>query len=149
MTQKPENQWAAYYAAGSGRGARPLLLDALARFAPHLPDALPRLAVDLGCGDGTETLALLQQGWRVLAIDQEPAALQLVETKVRGAMGTRLETRVAPFENLVLPAADLIYAGYSLPFCAPAHFAALWDTIITALPGNSLVLTILGRRTPI
>lgn len=42
---------------------------------------LPRLAADLGCGDGNIIPALLQQGWRVLAIDQEPVALQLVETK--------------------------------------------------------------------
>ena len=134
MTQNPDNRWAAYYAAGSGRAPRPLLVDAMARFAANSPDALPRLAVDLGCGDGTETQALLQQGWRVLAIDQEPAALQLVEAKVQGETRTRLETRVASFENLLLPAADLIYAGYSLPFCAPAHFTSLWQTIVTALP---------------
>ncbi len=84
MAQKPDNQWMAYYEAGSGRSARPLLIDVLARFASDAPNALPRFAIDLGCGDGTETLALLQQGWRVLAIDQEPAALQWVETKVRG-----------------------------------------------------------------
>ena len=59
MTQNPDSPWVAYYAAGSGRSARPLLVDALALFAAHSPDAFPRLAVDLGCGDGTETQSLL------------------------------------------------------------------------------------------
>ena len=34
-----------------------------------------RLAVDLGCGEGTDALALLDRGWSVLAVDIEPAGL--------------------------------------------------------------------------
>ncbi|MEC4815643.1 MAG: methyltransferase domain-containing protein [Scytonema sp. PMC 1069.18] len=34
-----------------------------------------RFAVDLGCGDGRDTVELLRQGWRVLAIDGEAEAI--------------------------------------------------------------------------
>ena len=57
--------WSRFYRANVGRAPRPLFVEALALAAPQ-PTGAPRQAVDLGCGDGTETLALLQHGWQVL-----------------------------------------------------------------------------------
>ncbi|MGQ9869558.1 hypothetical protein [Leptodesmis sp.] len=34
-----------------------------------------RVAVDLGCGDGRDTVELLRRDWQVLAIDGEPQAI--------------------------------------------------------------------------
>ncbi|CAN5847506.1 class I SAM-dependent methyltransferase [soil metagenome] len=132
--EQSANQWSGYYKAQIGRSLRPVFVDALARFTPSTPDASPRLAIDLGCGDGAETLALLQHGWQVLAIDQEAEAISQVQAKALADYGERLETRVEAFEQLVLPSANFVYAGYSLPFCPPAHFDALWTKIVTALP---------------
>jgi SAM-dependent methyltransferase len=58
--------WTKYYEAQLGRAPRPLYLDAVARFDR------PGRAVDLGCGDGTESLDLLARGWRVYAVDRNP-----------------------------------------------------------------------------
>lgn len=75
-----------------------------------------RLAIDLGSGAGNEALVLLEHGWRVLAIDGEPRAIEILESRVPKALSPRLETRVAGFTSLSLPPADLVFASLSLPF---------------------------------
>src|SRR5262249_60989488 len=47
--------WDNYYAAIEGRSLRPLFREATAYLASAGEG--PRVAIDLGCGDGTETLA--------------------------------------------------------------------------------------------
>jgi tellurite methyltransferase len=54
--------WTNYYKAVTGRAPRPLLLEVVARFQKKGKDSSLQ-AIDLGCGDGTETLALLGAGW--------------------------------------------------------------------------------------
>lgn len=75
-----------------------------------------RLAIDLGSGAGNEALVLLEHGWRVLAIDGEPRAIEILEARVPEAFSPRLETRVAGFSSLKLPPAELVFASLSLPF---------------------------------
>lgn len=143
MSQSEEKRWLHYYQAVAGRDPRPLLIESGA----CEPDPATRWAADLGCGDGTETLALLQAGWHVLAIDRQPQAIELLQSKVRPEFLPRLEARVAAFETLQLPPVDLVYAGFSLPFCAPEHFPALWSTIVAALgPGGMFAGQLFGER---
>ena len=35
----------------------------------------PGVAIDLGCGEGRDTVEILRQNWAVLAIDQNPDAI--------------------------------------------------------------------------
>jgi trans-aconitate methyltransferase len=129
----PEHlNWEDYYQKVHGRAPRPLLLNALAQFPPAPPS---RTAIDLGCGDGTETAVLLERGWHVLAIDGQPMAMTRLRAKVPSELlrNARLQTQVAPFEQVVLTSADLIHASLSLPFCEPEHFAGLWDKIVKAI----------------
>ncbi len=128
MKQDQQIDWTAYYHARRGRPPRPLLLDVMTRFGSNV-SGRGLLAIDLGCGEGSDTLALLQSGWRVLAIDQQPEALALLQEQVEEGLQSQLQTMVASFEALTLPPANLIYASYSLPFCQPAHFATLWQQI--------------------
>lgn len=120
--------WTNYYKAITGRAPRPLLLDVMARFQKEEKNSSLQ-AIDLGCGDGTETLALLEAGWKVLAIDKEAEAIARVRNKISTHHHAQLEFRVAAFETVTLPIADLVYAGFSIPFCSPAHFAELWNKI--------------------
>jgi trans-aconitate methyltransferase len=119
------------------------LLAALARF-----DGITGLqAIDLGCGEGTDTLALLQQGWHVLAIDQQPAAIARLQAQTPAELRVRLQTQIVSFEEVNLPPADLIYAGFSLPFCQPSHFSVFWDKLVNALsPGGRFAGQIFGNR---
>jgi tellurite methyltransferase len=137
-------QWANFYKNASGRQPRPLLIEVLERFG-HEPSANPRKAIDLGCGDGTETAFLLANGWQVLAIDSEPSAFDYLNTKIPPEAHERLQTQIAKFEDVELSAADLIYAGYSLPFCHPPHFNVLWNKIVSHIhPGGRFAGQLFG-----
>ena len=133
MIKEANDKWVSFYKAHEGRSPRPTFLEALARFEPAAPDSLPRYAIDLGCGDGTETLALIQNGWQVLALDKESLAIDYVHAKVPTQYQAQLETKVISLEDLSLPNADFIYAGFSLPFCPPAQFETMWAKIVAAI----------------
>jgi trans-aconitate methyltransferase len=117
----------------SGRPPRETLLCALEKFEAEVPSPTPRFAVDLGCGEGRDTVELLRRGWQVLGIDGEAEAI--ARLLHRSDIDTiRLQTSVSRFEALTLPTAvDLINASFSIPFCSPEHFPALWQTIVTSL----------------
>jgi SAM-dependent methyltransferase len=124
--------WAGYYASSAGREPRPLLLAA----CQELGAGRDRLAIDLGCGEGTDTLELLARGWSVLAVDAEPAGLALLRARIPPAAAGRIRVLCASFAEADLPRAHLIHAGFSLPFCPPQEFPALWARIRLALaPG--------------
>jgi len=144
MSELDNYQWSDFYNAVAGREPRDLLVAAVERFT-HEPAARPRKAIDLGCGDGTETAYLLAKGWHVLAIDSEPAAFHHLNAKVPSLAQARLQTQVAEFEDVALSAADLIYAGFSLPFCHPQRFEALWRKIVDNItPGGRFARHLFG-----
>jgi tellurite methyltransferase len=122
-------QWSNFYKNISGREPRELVVDVVGRFAQE-PSANPRTAIDLGCGDGTETAFLLENGWHVLAIDGEPTAFEHLNPKIPPEAQERLQTQISKFETVELGPVDLIYAGFSIPFCNPQHFDALWHKIV-------------------
>lgn len=139
--------WAAYYQRTAGREPRPLYIDALTRFALAGQPTAGLLAVDLGSGDGAEARDLLRHGWRVLAVDAEPAAIEQLRAQTPPEAAPRLETLVSSFEELALPPASLIYAGFSLPFCAPEAFPRLWAALTACLlPGGRLACHLFGDR---
>jgi SAM-dependent methyltransferase len=127
-----ENLWEEFYQKVQGRAARPILIDVLERFAAETPRSTPR-AIDLGCGDGTESAHLLQAGWHVLAVDGQPAAISRLLAKVPTEQQARLQTQVANFEDVLLSPADLLLACASIPFCRPEHFGRLWNEISNAI----------------
>jgi trans-aconitate methyltransferase len=133
--------WAAYNDDQGGRPARPLLADALALAGA----GVGRRALDLGCGAGIETAALLRAGWAAYAIDAAPGTCQRLH---RIAAGGPLTVQVADLARLDrLPSAALVYAGYALPYLAPAAFHRLWRLIRGCLqPGGWLVVNLFGDR---
>ena len=136
--------WSPFFAAGRGRSVRELLPAALA-CRGELP---PGIAVDLGCGDGTESRFLVANGWRVHAFDGAPG----VENRVAQGLSPRTTERLSAvdiaFEDLAeLPSNDLLYAGRSLPFCAEAAFPRLWSAITASVtPGGWFAGDFFGRR---
>jgi tellurite methyltransferase len=136
-----EPSWAEYYQKVAHRPPRTLLLQAAERYAT------PGLAIDLGCGGGIETQALLQRGWQVIAVDQEPAAIDYVTAHFLPRAEERLTTHCATFTDLALPKADLIWAGLSLPFCPPGQFPVLWEHIRSTLrPGGRFAGDLFGTN---
>jgi tellurite methyltransferase len=136
------SDWARYYDARAD-AVRETLLAALDRF----PE--PGLAVDLGCGAGADAAELLRRGWRVLAVDSEPEAVDRLRRRADLGPGglDRLHTRVARMEHAELPAAQLVNASWSLPFCRPEAFPAVWRRITLALvPGGRFCGQLFGDR---
>jgi tellurite methyltransferase len=136
--------WAEYYAATQDRLPRPTLLAALARF-----DAAParREAVDLGCGDGRDTIELLRRGWSVLAIDAEPAAIAALAQRPDLPPLAALSTLCRRFEDAAWPMADLVNSSFALPLCPPHLFAGLWQRIVLSLkPGGRFAGQLFGDR---
>ncbi len=123
----------AYYDATAGRPPRPTLLAALDRFAA---EGKRGHAVDLGCGDGRDTIELVRRGWSVLAIDAEPEAIARLIARPDLPADARIETRIGKFEELDWPACDLVNASFSLPLCPPRRFPALWRKIGESLAGG-------------
>jgi SAM-dependent methyltransferase len=135
--------WAGYYAWSAGREPRPLLLAA----EQELGAGQDRLAIDLGCGEGTDALELLARGWLVLAVDAEPAGLALLRARIPPAAAGRIRVLCASFADADLPSAHLIHAGFSLPFCPPGEFPDLWARIRRALaPGGVFAGQLFGIR---
>ncbi|HEY9707670.1 MAG TPA: class I SAM-dependent methyltransferase, partial [Oculatellaceae cyanobacterium] len=114
--------WSAYYSAVGGRAPRDTLLAALERFEAEKSAVGSRFAVDLGCGEGRDTVELLKRGWHVLGIDGEQEAIARLLRRP-DINPERLETQVTRFEEVTLPeSVDLVNASFSLPFCPPEHF---------------------------
>jgi SAM-dependent methyltransferase len=134
--------WAGYYAYLGERPVRPLLAHALEEYGEVAPGAA---AVDLGCGSGIETRALLAAGFSVAAVDASEVSMGLVGSLPEA--GTTLTPLHAAMQDADLPAADLVYAGYALPFCPPDRFEELWRGIRRALrPGGLLACDLFGVR---
>ena len=163
-----QRDWPAYFEVMAGKPPRETLTAALDAFeAEGMPPrwhgspnresepnthgsesrATPPLAIDLGCGEGRDTAELLRRGWRVLAIDGHPDAIRRLGERDDLVPADRVEIRYEPFEGLVLPRAKLINASFSLPFCPPEHFEALWAVICEAIePGGRFAGQFFGDR---
>ncbi len=136
--------WTEYNAAQATRAVRPLCLDAMLLAGP----ANGRRAIDLGCGAGKETLALLTGDWQVLAIDSLPDTRERLLALVPAAQAAQVSVRICPFEDLAdLPGAGLILASYSLPFIHPRNFGRVWRILVDTLqPGGVLAVNLFGER---
>jgi tellurite methyltransferase len=131
-----------YYHATAGRPPRRTLLAALERFGEFAG-----FAVDLGCGDGRDTIELLRRNWSVLAIDAERDAIARLERRGDLPQGRILATQAARFETADWPEADLVNASFALPLLSPGDFAALWQRIVRSLkPGGRFAGQLYGER---
>ncbi len=92
--------WADYNAAQADRPVRSLCLDAMALAGP----GIGRQAIDLGCGAGKETLAMLRAGWNVHAVDSLPDTTERLLGIAPAEADGRLSIEVRAFQDLrVLP----------------------------------------------
>lgn len=143
--------WEGYFSLMLGKPARETLLAALGAFeredAKRGGEARARCAVDLGCGEGRDTLELLARGWRVTAIDGEPRAGELLMPRVRPEWGERLRFVTSAFAAIELPEVDLLNASYALPFCEPKDWDEMWAKIVRSVrPGGRFAGQLFGDR---
>jgi len=110
--------------------------------------AAGRTAIDVACGAGVETHALLEAQWRVYAFDADPVAPEVVYARTRYVPNARMAVEWKRFTDLVtLPAAHLVYAGYALPYVPPGDFDRVWSLVRSALqPGGVFAGNLFGDR---
>jgi tellurite methyltransferase len=143
MTKERDSDWQEYYDSTAGRPPRRTLMLALERFGA----GEGRKAVDLGCGDGRDTVELLRRGWRVIAIDAEPAAIERLEERRDLSRRQALTVICRRFEDTRWPKVNLVNASFALPLCAPERFAEVWQRIERSLlPGGRFSGQFFGER---
>jgi len=119
---------------------------ALDRFDAEPTDAA-RFAVDLGAGSGRDVIEMLRRGWRVLAIDAEPDAIEAIKARSDLPPGADLSGEVARFEDAAWPDCDLLNSSFALPLCAPSDFERMWRRIVSSLrPGGRFAGQLYGER---
>ncbi|HQU25500.1 MAG TPA: PIG-L family deacetylase [Acidimicrobiales bacterium] len=146
-------QWDPRYGAG-GRVFTTEPSEALVELVSGL---VPGRAVDLGAGEGRNSLWLARRGWRVVAVDASRVALDRLEAAAADE-GLAVETVVADLtgyldaEGLAGRRFDLALLAYVHP--APDERDALLETAARALaPGGHLLVvghhrSALGRSGP-
>ncbi|MFL5754877.1 MAG: class I SAM-dependent methyltransferase [Chloroflexota bacterium] len=141
----PDRSWPGFYAYVTGREPRPLLLRGLAL----LEEAGQRAgeAVEIGFGDGIETVELLRRGWRVHAIDPTPEAATLLRARLPPAAEGRLTIETARAQDVALAPFDLLWAGFAMPFMDRPSFVRFWAAVRGALrPGGGVIVNVFGIR---
>jgi hypothetical protein len=94
-----------------------------------------------------ETARLLRRGWRVLAVDADPAAGPSLLRRLPAGDAARLTVRTQDFAALDrLPELHLVHAAWSLPY-AGRHLPRVWEVLMAALlPGGWLACDLFGER---
>lgn len=122
--------WNDFYAITKNRPPWPRLVRAV-DVQKHGGEAL-----DLGCGAGRDTRYLIEHGFRVTAVDQEAAFLELLSD----LSPDRLHRVQCSFEAFQFGCYDLINAHFSLPFIEREHFPLVFCRLKAALkPGAIFV----------
>jgi len=158
-----QRDWPQYFDAVAGKPPRDTLTGALDAFerehAAGPAKALP-LAVDLGCGDGRDSRAILAREnptWRVLALDSHPEAIRRCVTLCSPEHAARLAAAQLAMEAVATNPTTaalarargvlLVNASFALPFCTPEGFEGLWAWVCGALrPGGRFCGQFFGER---
>lgn len=123
-----EFKWEDFYKITKGRPPWPLLVQAVSLISQR-EDAL-----DLGCGAGRDTRFLLEQGFTVTAVDNDPHAIALLADLPQN----HLRVVHSSFEAFDFETYDLVNAQFALPFIPEEHFHLIFAQIKQALHAGGL-----------
>lgn len=141
MSSTADADWSEYYRCNAGRAPRRLLTAAVS-FIPE-----PGSALELGSGDGTEALWLLERGWSVFAVDREASAVAFLHEHITKNPANQLRAEQADLATFHVPTADLILACNVLPFLTRHQFYEVWGQLREAIsPGGTLAVNLFGNH---
>ncbi len=124
-----------YYQASFGKPANAVTLKAIELFGKDEKSKVQ--ALDLGCGEGRDTIALLKRGWQVVAVDKKSQAFhwlnrhEAVQDHADSLICVEMSFEDLIISNLPVDSFDLIIANWSLPFCSKKHFSSVWQKLIS------------------
>lgn len=88
--------------------------------------------IDLGCGAGRDTVFLIKNGWKVIAIDKEDTE-NIIRSSLNEEEQNSLKFVKQDFENVILEPCNLLVANASLSFCHKKYFNEMWNKIISSI----------------
>lgn len=92
----------------------------------------PGTCIDLGCGAGRDTVFLIQNGWKVIAIDKEDTE-KMIRSSLNEEQQDCLEFIKQDFKDVTLKPCNLLVANASLSFCDKKYFYELWNKIVNSI----------------
>ena len=92
-------------------------------------------AIDLGCGSGNETVYMVKNGIKVLAIDRQ-LNQDFILNRLSDSEKQLISFKESSFEDVELPKTKLLTAFFSIPFCNPNNFNELWTKIYNSIEDN-------------
>ena len=104
----------------------------------HLPAAPARIA-DLGCGTGTLSVLLAQEGYDVRGVDLSPAMIRRARAKAEAVAGATFEVGDAAAPDLPAGAFDVVLSRHVL-WALPDPAAGLRRWCDLLAPGGRLLL---------
>lgn len=90
-----------------------------------------RVAIDCGCGAGSDIEYLRNNNFTVHAFDIEEESIRICEERFKDDSKVLLSNE--SFISFIYPQASLIVADASLFFCPPAEFDVVWKKIAQSL----------------
>lgn len=96
----------------------------------------PRIAIDCGCGAGSDIAFLRDKGFVVHAFDIEPEAIARCQKRFGG--DDKVTLSQDSFSTFQYPNASLIVADASLFFCPEHEFDEVWSKINQSLHPNGV-----------
>ena len=120
--------WTNYQNKTYGDDACKLIIDFLDKYKVDR-------AIDLGCGSGNETVYMVKNGIKVLAIDRQ-LNKDFILNRLSDDEKKLISFKEGSFENIELSKTQLLTAFFSIPFCNPNNFDELWTKIYNSIEDN-------------
>ena len=134
--------WDSYYNNTSNNQPRKTTLMAVEILSKS---NLPKTAIDLGFGGGNDCIFLQEHGYNVIAIDNEPIAIQNLKKRLKQYDDPTITPVYADISQAAFPAVSLINASFSLPFLNGQQFQKTWNYILKSLfSGGILACQLFG-----
>ena len=92
-------------------------------------------AIDLGCGSGNETVYMIKNGIKVIAIDRQ-LNQDFILNRLSDSEKQLISFKKSSFEDVELPKTKLLTSFFSIPFCNPNNFDELWTKIYNSIEDN-------------
>ncbi len=140
--------WLAYFDLMAGKPPREALVKALDTFEAEdagRGEAVWRIAMDVGCGEGRDTREILRRShptiWRVSCSDPVAEAIERTVQPLSPAQRERLHGAVCTLQDMprvyaagvpragaegLARSVDMVNASYVLPFVPPEDFEGVW-----------------------
>lgn len=106
-------------------------------------------ALDIGAGSGSDTIALLQSGFKVYALDKTKIAFAFLKRNVRRnklPLPQIINRSVESYLSSTSRKFDFINSSYTLPFVPPNKFKKTFQRICLHLkPGGIIAINLFGN----